>query len=125
MLAAVVSCLAWAAGASAAAQLPALGTTTTTVCRFDPTTWTDPGTTTCNSESVTIEGGVCSSTGLRHYFEEDIYSVRAYQGMVVAPDTNGVAISGYEELRPNARMISDSGPHAFAFSFYVSDASCA
>jgi hypothetical protein len=125
ILAAVVTGLASGAGAAAAAQLPVLGTTTTTVCRFDPATWTDPGTTTCNSESVTIDGGACSSTGLRHYFESDVFSSRAYQGMAVAPQTNGVTINGYEELRPNARLISDSGPHAFGFSFYVSDASCA
>jgi hypothetical protein len=124
MVAVLVSCLAWA-GAAAADPLPVLGTTTTTVCRFDPTTWTDPGTTTCNSESVTIEGGICSSTGLRHYYEYDIYSVRVYQGMAIARDTNGVTINGYESLRPGARLISDSGPHALTSSFYVSDPSCA
>jgi len=118
---------AFAAGTTtaAAAETPTVGTTTTTVCRFDPQTWIDAGTTSCNSDSLTISAGGCIGPGTRRYFGAEIFSQRVYQGLVIAPSTNGSAISGYEDVRSNARLVFDSGPHAAAgFSFTAADPSC-
>lgn len=123
----IVSMAAMAAlpSLASATLAPTTGETTTTLCSFDPQDGT-AGVTSCRTQTVRIYGSSCSGPGERLYFEEDIDSVRNYQGNVVLRNFNGVVVEDAinDPVRAHARLLYDSGPHAFGFGFYASDASC-
>jgi hypothetical protein len=126
MLAAVPALLGSSSGAIAAADLPVLGTTTTTMCRYDSKVTPGPGLTYCTRQIVTISGGDCYITGYRLYFEDVFSSARYYQGNVVPSSLDGVTVTGDygDVVRPHARLVYDSGDHAFGVGFLVPDESC-
>jgi len=126
ILLAVVAAAGFASAANAA-DLPVLGTTTTVECRFDPKQAPRQGVTFCTQVTVTISGGACADGQSRLYFQSEIASTREYQGNAVLGGLNGVRVPGaYDDVvKPRSKLISDSGPHATSFGFFVEDPSCA
>ena len=120
VLAAAIAAAALATTASA--DGPVAGTTYSTECTFSA------GTTQCQQTIVIVREGICWSvaSGLRLWSEDDIASARSYQGNAVGPGMNGVTVNAdYPALvKPHARLIYDSGPHAFSSTFPVDDPTC-
>jgi hypothetical protein len=125
ILLAVVAAAGLASSANAA-DLPVLGTTTSVECRFGPKQAPRQGTTFCTQVTVTISGGACADAESRLYFQSEVASAREYQGNAVRGGLNGVSISGTyaDVVKPRSKLISDSGPHATSFGFFVADLSC-
>src|SRR5215217_319661 len=126
ILLAVVAAAGFTSAANAA-ELPLLGTTTTVECRFDPKEGPAPGVTFCTQVTVTISGGACFDDQSRLYFQSEVASTREYKGNAVVARLNGVSVSGTytDVVKPPSKLISDSGPHATSFGFFVEDPSCA
>jgi hypothetical protein len=109
---------------AATADGPVAGTTFNTQCSFAD------GTTNCSQEiDIVIEGNCwAAASGFRLWEEDFIDSVRSYRGNAVLQDFNGVSVnadySGVLRPHADARLIDDSGPHAFSSTFPVPDASC-
>jgi hypothetical protein len=122
VLAAACCALAGGGTATARAQLPQTGSTTTTTCRFVP----GDGTTTCSQETIVIRGGACYEAGERLYFEDHLDSARTYRGNAVLPGLDGVAVTGdyADVLRPHALLVYDSGVHAYSEGVTVDDPAC-
>src|SRR5215203_207799 len=93
ILVAVVAAAVMASAANAA-DLPVLGTTTTTECRFDPKEGPRQGVTFCTQVAVTISGGACFDEQSRLYFQSEVASTREYKGNAVVAGLNGVSVSG-------------------------------
>ena len=115
------------ASAANAADLPVLGTTTTTECHFGPKQASRQGVTSCTQVTVTVSGGACADAQSRLYFQSEVASTREYQGNAVLAGLDGVSVSGTytDVVKPRSRLISDSGPHATSTGFFVEDPSCA
>ena len=126
-----IAAVAIAAGfaVSAKGDDPVAGTTFFTQCTFAGG-GNNAGTTQCSQTIVTVLEGGCwpAASGFRLWSEDDIASVRTYHGNAVLFGLNGVTVDAdYSSvLRPHsaARLIDDSGPHAFSSTFPVADASC-
>jgi hypothetical protein len=114
--------------ASAAADGPVASRTVTTTCSFDPRDSVEHGVTTCNQTIDIVQPGSCwgAVSGFRLWEEDVIASARTYRGNVVSAGQNGVAVSGdYGSLvRAHAKLLDDSGDHAFSSTFPVEDSSC-
>jgi hypothetical protein len=125
----VAVAIASAFAISASADGPVAGTTFFTQCSFSGGPGGDAGTTQCSQTIVIVIEGNCwdAVSGMRLWSEDDIASVRSYRGNAVLPGLNGVTVNAdYSSVvRPHARLIDDSGPHAFSSTFPVEDASCA
>lgn len=123
---AAAACVLLCGGTSAAhatqGQGPHPGTTTTTTCRFVPSS----ASTFCNRQTVVVRDGPCAATGKRLASEEHVASARTYRGDAVRPGLDGVAVEGgyAAVVRDHASVLSDSGPHAYGSGFYVDDRSC-
>jgi hypothetical protein len=115
---------------SASADGPVAGTTFFTQCTFAAGPGDTVGTTQCSRTIVSVSPGICWSaeSGFRLWSEVVSASVRSYRGNAVLWGLNGVTVNAdYSSvLRPHsaARLIDDSGPHAFSSTFPVADASC-
>jgi len=124
-IAAVAIASSFAVSASADGG-PVAGTTYFTQCTFAG--GTNQGVTQCSQTIVIIIEGSCWAAvpGMRLWEEDDIASVRTYQGNAVRPWYNGVTVDAdYSAvLRVHPRLIDDSGPHAFSSTFPVEDATC-
>jgi hypothetical protein len=120
---AAVCCALVAGGTPAAhAQLPQTGSTTTTTCRFV----SSDGSTVCTQETLVISGGACYGDGQRLYSEDHLDSSRTYRGNAVLPGLDGVAVRGdySDAVRDHARLIDDSGVHAYSEGVLVEDPNC-
>jgi hypothetical protein len=115
-------CCALLAGATQAAhaQLPQAGSTTTTTCRFAA------GSTVCAQETVVISGGACYQAGERLYSENHLASSRTYRGNAVVSGLAGVAVTGdyANVVRDHAKLLDDSGVHAYSEGVFVDDPAC-
>jgi len=115
------------AAAAPAADGPVAGTTRTTTCRFTPhDSAAGSGVTQCSQTTVIVRPGACVDSGYRLWEEDDIASARTYRGNAVLSGLDGATVEGtYSDVvRPHARLLYDSGPHAFSVSFPVADQSC-
>ena len=123
LLALAAFCCALVAGgpSAARAQLPSAGSTTTTTCRFVA----GGGSTACNQDTVVVRGGACA-TGERISSEDHLNSSRTYRGNVILPGLDGVAVNGdyADVVRDHARLIDDSGVHAYSEGMSVDDPTC-
>lgn len=120
---AAICCALVAGGTPAArAQLPQTGSTTTTTCRFVAS----GGSTVCTQETLVIGGGACYGDGRRLYSEDHLDSSRTYRGKVVLPGLDGVAVRGdhADAVRDHARLVDDSGVHAYSEGVVVDDPNC-
>lgn len=110
------------AGSALAANIgaPAVGTTYATSCHFAG------GGTRCRQQTVIVTAGACADVGWRLYSRDEIDSVREYRGNVVLPRFDGVQVAASYGtlLRPHARLVANSRPHAFSETFPVADQSC-
>ena len=117
----LVSAAAGGAASLAAADtgVPTVGTTQTVRCHF-----AGHATTSCREQTVVVTAGPCWQ-GLRLYSRDELDSVRAYRGNVILPGQDGVTGTTYGALlRPHARLVSQSVPHAFTETFPLDDQSC-
>jgi hypothetical protein len=119
----IASVAAFAAPGSAAAdpvELPTPGTTTQCSFSAQPA----PARTSCRTETITVNGPVCLTDGDQPYLLYDVTfidSVREYAGNVVA----GEPVNGYyTAVLPHAKLLYDSGPHAFSTPYVIYVESC-
>lgn len=119
-LAAICCALVGGGTQTAHAQLPQPGSTTTTTCRFVA------GSTICNQETLRIGGGACYGAGQRLYSEDHLDSSRTYRGNAVRSGLDGVAVDGdyADVVRDHAKLIDDSGVHAYSEGVVVDDPTC-
>jgi len=119
-LAAVCCALVGGGTQVARAQLPQAGSTTTTTCRFVS------GSTLCTQETVVISGGACYRVGERLYSENHLDSSRTYRGNAVVSGLDGVAVDRdyVNVVRDHAKLIDDSGVHAYSEGVVVDDPTC-
>lgn len=126
----VAAAIACGFAVSASADGPVAGTTFFTKCSFVAAPGDNVGTTQCSQTIVIVREGSCWSaqSGFRLWSEDDIASARSYRGNAVLFGFDGVTVNADYSgvLRPHsaARLIDDSGPHAFSSTFPVADASC-
>jgi hypothetical protein len=121
---AAAACVLLCGGTSTAhatqAQQPR--TSTTTTCRFAPTS----ASTFCNRETLVVRDGPCAGPGERSSSEDHVASARTYRGDAVRAGLDGVAVEGgyAAAVRPGAAVVYDSGPHAYGVGLVVDDPSC-
>jgi hypothetical protein len=122
LLTTALMCATAFAGSARAASIdaPAVGTTVAASCHFGG------GATRCRQQTVIVTASICGDIGWRLYSRDEIDSVREYRGNVVLPGLDGVQVAaGYGALlRPHARLVAKSAPHAFSETFPVADESC-
>jgi hypothetical protein len=118
--AAVVAVAGIAAAAAPASDTPVVGSTTTTTCTFVQ------GATQCREQTITVSAGSCFDVGLRLYETDEFDSARTYRGDAILPGLDGDSVDGEyaDVVRPHARLIYDSGLHAFSFTVPVEDPTC-
>lgn len=106
--------------AAAGTGAPTVGTTQTVSCHF-----TGHGFTNCRRQTVIVAAGACWDPGSRLYSREEIDSVVTYRGNVVRPGSDGVPAANYGALlRPHARLVAQTRPHAFSETVPFADPSC-
>jgi hypothetical protein len=121
---AAAACVLHCGGTSTAhatqAQQPR--TTTTTTCRFAPSS----ASTLCNQETTVVRVGPCTGPGERESSEDHVASARTYRGNAVRPGLDGKTVEGgyAAAVRPGSELVYDSGPHAYGTGLVVDDPSC-
>ena len=107
------------AGSAAADTTPQPGTTTSMRCIF--VAKASPARTSCQIRTVVISGPRCHDTGDRQFLVWDYlerFRTVDYAGNVVV----GTPVDGYyTQVRPNAKVIADSGEHVYVGTQIIGD----